>query len=272
MTTHDWSIAGKTVLLTGATDGIGLALARELDERGARLLLHGRDGTRGKRLLADLDGDHAWYPADLASLARVDSLTATVMKNEPRLEVLICNAGVYRTELEHSAEGFELTWAVNHLAHFLLVNRLVYLLARSEPSRVVIVASMAHRFTDGIPLEDAANPTRYDAGEAYARSKGANIAFTLELARRLTGSGIAVGCLHPGVISTKLLHAGFGPGGEPPRRGALRVLRLADELDAAELHGRYFENDRPVEPAAHTRNPELQRGLWERSEHWTGLA
>lgn len=272
MTTHDWSIAGKTVLLTGATDGIGLALARELHERGARLLLHGRDEAKGRRLLADLDGDHAWYPADLASLARVEALTETVMKNEPRLEVLICNAGVYRTGLEYSTEGFELTWAVNHLAHFLLVNRLVYLLARSEPSRVIVTASMAHRFTDGIPLEQTVHPTSYDAGEAYARSKGANIAFTLELARRLEGSGIACGCLHPGVISTKLLHAGFGPGGEPPRRGALRTLRPAADLDAAELHGRYFENDRPTEPAAYTRDPELQRGLWELSERLTGLA
>jgi NAD(P)-dependent dehydrogenase (short-subunit alcohol dehydrogenase family) len=267
----------ETILLTGATDGIGRAAARRLAADGVRVLAHGRDPAKGRELLAELRAlapqtEPAYYNADLASLAAVEELADALIKQEPRLDGVIANAGVYLNERENSAEGYEKVFAVNQLAHFLLINRLVYPLARNEPARIVVVASLAHGFVDELPSGELADPSSYDALTAYARSKGANIAFTLELARRLTGSGITCTCLHPGVIGTKLYHAGWGSGGAAPEEGAARLVHAARVAEAATVHGRYLEDDQPVEPAAYTRDPGVQRELWRLCERLSGLA
>ncbi len=268
-------MSSQTILVTGATDGIGRQAALELARQGARVLLHGRDERRGRAALEAIrraSGNDAleFLQADFASLGQVRALAADVRARHPRLDVVIHNAGVFMRERRLSQDGFELTWAVNHLAPFLLNALLVDTLQRSAPARVVTVSSATHQRAQ-IDFDDLQAERRYDGYRAYAASKLANVLFAFELAERLRGSGVTSNALHPGVIDTKLLRAGFGAGGAGLAEGAATPVYLAASMEIANVTGRYFVDQReaPASPAAH--DQALRRRLWGVSERAVGL-
>lgn len=274
-------MTGKTVLVTGSTDGIGRETARELARLGARVLVHGRSEERvsaALRYVAETAGhdEPQGFVADFSSLEQVRRLGVEVWEATPRLDVLINNAGVFSLTYELSQDGYELTLAVNHLAPFLLTNLLIDRLVASAPSRVVDVASGVH-FSARLDFRELAvgdpqgrGERRYDPHEAYAQSKFCNVLFTYRLASRLRGAGVTANCLHPGVISTKLLRAGFQGGGQPPQEGARTPVYLASSPDVAEVTGRFFVNREPRRSSALSYDAETQRRLWEVSARLVG--
>lgn len=233
------------VLVTGATDGIGRETARQVAARGAREIVHGRSAARAEAVRASLPGEHPPVAiADFSSLAAVRAMGETLAAGEP-IDVLLNNAGIYAPRLETSAEGLELTAAVNYFAPFLLTHLLLDRVAASELRRIVNVSSMTHFGAHLDPDTYGEPPARYDAYAAYAASKLANVLFTVELARRVADRGVTVNALHPGVVGTKLLHAGFGGmGGASPSAGARTSVMLALDADVAGVTGRYYDAGR----------------------------
>ena len=271
--------SAPTVLVTGATDGIGRATAVELARRGATVLVHGRDPARGRAVVDEANalpgapGDAELLLADLASLAEVRRLADAVRARGKRLDVLLNNAGVALrgTKRQLSVDGFELTFAVNHLAHFLLTTALLDELRASArgnggDARVVNVASELHA-SGRLDFEDLQGERRYSGTDAYARSKLANVLFTRALARRTADTGVTANALHPGVIKTKLLREGWGSsGGASVERGAETSVYAALAPELRGVTGRYFANRReaPMAPAAE--DDALADRLWEESE------
>jgi len=258
----------KTILITGSTDGIGLATAKDLAMRGHGLVLHGRSE---KKLMHACDEVRAVAPeaslqtvcAELGDLAAVARMAHELSNNLPRLDVLINNAGVYMTERTASHDGFEMTLAVNHLAHFLLTNLLLPLLRRSAAPRVVTVSSMVHA-SGRIVFDDMNGEHGYNGYQAYANSKLANALFANELARRETW--LTSNSLHPGVIGTKLLHEAFSMQGDTVAEGARTSVYLATAPEVANMTGRYFDDCSAVAPAAQTQDRLLAQRLWAWSE------
>ena len=266
---------GKTVLITGSTDGIGKQTAVELARMGATVLIHGRDAARAKAAADEVreaggGKDVAIYIADFSRQDEVRRMAGEIIGAEPRLDVLINNAGVYMTRRELTTDGIEVTFEVNHLAAFLLTNLLLDLLRRSAPSRVVTVSSVAHQYGSDL-YEDALRGKNFDPYGAYATSKLANIHFTFGLARRLSGSGVNANCLHPGVIDTKLLRAGFTSTGKSLHTGASTPVYLASSSDVERVTGRYFVNRSVAQPSPKARDQVAQERLWSLSEDVTGL-
>jgi len=226
---------GKIVLVTGPTDGIGKETALGIARMGARVLLHGRNAEKGRRVQKEIrekSGNDRieFFLADLSLQREVRRLAAEVEKEHDRLDVLVNNAGVFMRVRRLTAEGIETTFAVNHLAPFLLTNLLLGHLKKSWPSRIATVSSIAHRDAqvDWSNLQGERRFDGYDAYDAYSLSKLGNLLFTYELSRRLNGSGVDANALHPGVVRTKLLRAGFGDyPGDDPRKGAMASIRLA---------------------------------------------
>lgn len=271
------TMEGRTVLVTGATDGIGKETAAVLAGRGARVIVHGKDPGRCESARQGIVRLHPGARvdievADFASLAEVRALAGRMRERYPALHVLINNAGVYMTQRTVSADGVETTFAVNHLAHFLLSLLLLDLLRRSSPARIVTVSSIAH--TRGSPVfSDLRGEGKYDAYSAYALSKLANILFTVELAGRMNGSGVTANCLHPGVIGTKLLHAGFPAiEGATTADGAAMPVYLAAAPEVAGVSGKYFVNGKEQRSSGDSTDPRLRRELWKISEQLSGVA
>ena len=267
----------RTVLVTGATDGIGRETARQMAASGWRVLLHGRSRERGEReatRIARLTGNAAVevVEADFSSLEAVRGCAERLRNRLERLDVLVNNAGIYERTRRLSRDGFELTLAVNHLAPFLLTNLLLPLLKKSAPSRIINVSSVAH--TRGrLDLDDVQLEHGYSAYGAYAASKLANVLFTYALAGRLAGTGVTVNCLHPGVIDTKLLREGFpGAGGSTVGDGASGSVYLATSPEVERLTGRYFAGGRERDSSPESHDRLLQERLWELSAKLTGLA
>lgn len=199
---------GKSVVITGGTAGIGLASARELTRRGANVILVGRDPGRGEAAVATIQrtvpgASVAYLAADLSSQQQVRALAAALSERLDRLDILINNAGAMFGKRTLSADGIEMTFALNHLAYFLLSHLLLDLLGRSGAARIVNVASQAHR---GVRLDfdNLQGQRHYSAWRAYKCSKLANLMFTYELARRLQGSSVTVNALHPGFVATDI--------------------------------------------------------------------
>lgn len=277
--THDEDFASRmnttTVLFTGSTDGIGRQCALELAKSGATVLLHGRDGSRGKSVLEDIrkvsgNANVDLVIADFRSLAHVRRMAAEILDKYSRLDVLVNNAGTYLRKHEMTEDSFESTFAVNHLAPFLLTNLLLDLLKKCAPAKIINVSSMAHQ-QGRFDVTNLQAEKHFDAYGAYALSKLANLMFTYELARRLEGSGVTVNALHPGVISTKLLRAGFGSfGGRPVKDGADRIMHLIRMPHDANVTGRYFVDDKEAVSSTQACDPRLQKELWLLSEKLTG--
>ena len=260
----------KSVLVTGATDGIGRETARQLLERGLHVLVHGRTERKAT--------DHAqalvrgqqramatpvW--GDLSSMEQVTALARQVREHAPALEVLVNNAGVFERSRRLTADGFEMTMAVNHLAPFLLTRLLLPAVTAAPAARVVTVSSMAHQ-SGQLDPDDLMPARGYDGYEAYASSKLANILFTHALARRLAGTTVTANALHPGVIDTKLLHAGFEMRGASVQQGARTSVYLAVSEDVAGVSGKYFVDCREATPSRLARDDRLAEALWVQSE------
>jgi NAD(P)-dependent dehydrogenase (short-subunit alcohol dehydrogenase family) len=256
------------ILITGATDGIGLETAKELARRGHALVLHGRNEEKTRRardaVLQVAPGaiiDTAC--ADFSDLEAVARMARELSGRLPRLDVLINNAGVYMPRRVLSRTGAEMTLAVNHLAHFLLTRLLLPLLRNSSDPRVITVSSVAH-MSGRIEFDNLNGEHGFDAYHAYANSKLANALFSFELARR--EPHVCANCLHPGVIDTKLLHAGFSMAGAPVAEGARTSVYLASSPEVKGVTGKYFERCAAVSPSPLALDRELARKLWEWSE------
>jgi NAD(P)-dependent dehydrogenase (short-subunit alcohol dehydrogenase family) len=260
----------KTVLVTGATDGIGRETARELLEHGLRVLVHGRSERKAVSCAEELGrttqtGKATPVWGDLSDMQQVAALAAQVTALAPALDVLINNAGVYEQRRRLSVDGFEMTMAVNHFAPYLLTRLLGPTLSAAPAGRIVTVSSMAHESGD-LEIDDLAFARGWDAYDAYAASKLANILFTRALAKRLEGTRVTANALHPGVIDTKLLHAGFAMKGAPVEQGARTSVYLATSDKVAGVSGKYFIDCRDKTPSRAARDDGLAEALWSESE------
>jgi NAD(P)-dependent dehydrogenase (short-subunit alcohol dehydrogenase family) len=266
---------GRVVLVTGATDGIGRETALALARMGATVLLHGRNVEKGEAALAQIrqatgSPNLESYAADFSSQKQVRALAEAVRRKHDRLHVLINNAGVYMNERRLTEDGLETTFAVNHLAPFLLTNLLLDLLKAGAPSRVIAVSSGTHQ-SGRIEWDNLQGEKRYEGYSAYARSKLANVLFANELAERLKGTGVTSNSLHPGVIATNLLRAGWRGGGASVQQGAQTPVYLASAPEVEKVTGQYFVNRQAVMPSASARDRALQAELWRVSEQLVGL-
>jgi NAD(P)-dependent dehydrogenase (short-subunit alcohol dehydrogenase family) len=257
----------KTILVTGATDGIGKQTALELARLGARVLVHGRDKDKGARVLDELNRETcneklALYIADFSSLADVRRMAADVKREQSHLEILINNAGNFYKERQLSQDGFEMTWAVNHLAPFLLANLLLDLVKESAPARIITVASSAHYSVKAVDWHDLQAEGGYDGSDAYALSKLANICTMNELARRLQDSQVTVNSLHPGVIDTKLLRNSYALDGASVEEGAQTSVYLASSPEVEGLTGKYFSRMREKTPSELVQDLDNQKKFW----------
>lgn len=274
-----------TVLVTGATDGIGRATAMELSRRGVRVLVHGRRAEKVDRTVTEVAGvaagagvpPPAGLVADFASLAEVRRLSAEVGRHTAHLDVVVHNAGVYRTSRHLTMDGFEETLAVNHLAPFALTYGLRGLLRASAPARVVTVASVAHLrgriHLDDLNLEHGwEDPDDPRSGyTAYAQSKLANVMFALALARRWRDDGVASLAVHPGVVSTKLLRTGFGITGTDAVHGAATSVWAATAPELEGVTGAYLSESSIVESSRASHDQGVQEALWSASARMVGI-
>ena len=273
---------GKVCVVTGASSGIGRATALGLAAQGATVVLICRSEARGAAVLEEIErrsgtGSATLLAADLASQRQVRRVAAAFLARFDRLDVLVNNAGIAGagTRVE-TGDGLERTFAVNHLAPFLLTGLLLERLTESAPARVVTVSSAAHRFYP-IDLDDLQGERRYAGFSAYCRSKLANVLFTHELVRRLEGSGVTANCLHPGVVATGLFRDApswlrflfASPLLRTPEGGADPVLHLATAPALAGVTGQYFVRRRPARPSRAARDAEAARRLWAASEALT---
>ncbi|MGH3322167.1 MAG: SDR family NAD(P)-dependent oxidoreductase [Streptosporangiaceae bacterium] len=276
---------GPVSVVTGASSGIGRATARGLASRGGQVLLVCRDQNRGESAADEIrrtTGNERVdvEVADLAAQASVRALADHLSARLDRLDVLVNNAGMVFGRREVGPDGIERTFALNHLGYFLLTRLLLDLLRRSAPARVVNVTSKTH-MAGRIDFDDLGGETRYDGMRAYNQSKLANVLFTVELARRLEGSGVTVNCVHPGVVAS-----GFGrdaaglmrfglrlarPFLRSPERGADTVVWLATAPAVEHTTGGYFVDRAERKPSPASRDETTARRLWEVSEGLTGL-
>jgi NAD(P)-dependent dehydrogenase (short-subunit alcohol dehydrogenase family) len=269
-------VKDRVVLVTGATDGIGKQTALELARMGARVLVHGRSPERCRATLDEIreSGGRAeaeYFVCDFASLRQVREMAAQVKARHDRLHVLVNNAGVQLRERRLTEDGLELTFQVNHLAPFLLTHLLLDLLNNSAPARIVNVSSSSHQ-SARVDFSNLQGEKRFDGYGAYCLSKLGNVLFTFELAERLPGTRVTANCLHPGVIDTKLLRAGFGPGGGSLEEGAETPVYLASAPELEDVTGRYFARRREAPSSTASHDAQLRREFWRVSEVLAGLA
>jgi retinol dehydrogenase-14 len=280
-------MAGKTCLITGANSGIGKATSAALAGMGAKkVVMVSRDRTKGESARAEIleksgrkNEEIELMICDLSSLKSVRGFAAEYKRMHDRLDVLINNAGLILAKRTVTEEGFETTFVVNYLSHFLLTNLLLDLLKASAPSRIINVSSDAH--TGGhMNFDDLQGETRYSGSRAYSQSKLAQILFTYELAKRLEGTGVTVNAVHPGAVATNwgrksagalsVVLAIFHPFELSPEKGADTVVYLASSPEVANVSGKYFTKRKAIESSLESRNEEDARRLWEVSEHLTG--
>jgi NAD(P)-dependent dehydrogenase (short-subunit alcohol dehydrogenase family) len=274
------AMAGRVVVLTGASSGIGAAAALELGRLGATVVPVGRSLDRLAAVAQQLDaaGGRAAEPqvADLASLAQVRALAQRLLARCARIDVLVNNAGTVTARGARTPEGYGKTFAVNHLAPFLLTGLLLERLRASAPARVVTTSSAEHRRGRIDPRTLARDQRAWSPLRAYRNSKLANVLFTRELAGRLHGSGVVANCLHPGGVRTELgrelplaMRLGWKLASRSfvdPREGARTLVYLAADPEGARHSGEYFEDYRPAPASALANDEQLARELWQESE------
>lgn len=277
------SMEGKTVLITGATSGIGRVTAKSLAVMGAKVVVLGRDAEKGKELQAEISSltgnkDLEFILCDLASLDSVKKAASEFRSGHYRLDVLIDNAGGINGKRMVTADGFEYTLGVNHLAHFLLTNLLLDLLKSSAPSRIVVTSSSAQDLGH-IDFDDLMAERKYKFLKVYGQSKLANALFTFELARRLQGMGVTANCFHPGAIRSgfvkgmggvaKVLSPLVGIFEHSPKKGAETQIYLASSPEVEGVTGKYFVKKKVKQSSAESMNEEAAKRLWKVSEELT---
>src|SRR5215207_11134828 len=265
--------AEATILVTGATDGLGKRVARELAAKGTTVLVHGRSPERLEATLEEVRSQTSSqkvgsYLADLSSLVAVRDLADRIISEYDRLDVLVNNAGIIVQERKESEDGYELTFAVNYLSHFLLTSLLLPLLKDSAPARVVNVASAGQ---SPIDFDDPMLERGYDAMRAYSMSRLAQIMFTFELAERLSGTGVSVNALHPAsLMDTKMVQDTFGYTMSTVEEGADATVHLAASPELEGVTGRYFDGTREARAGGQAYDKEARQTLWELSEELCG--
>jgi NAD(P)-dependent dehydrogenase (short-subunit alcohol dehydrogenase family) len=284
---------GKTVVVTGGNSGIGFETAAALSEMGARVLVTARNADKGRAAVgriteraeaAGKGGSAQLVVFDLADFASVRRGADDVLGQAPRIDVLVNNAGLVLSERTETVDGLEATFATNHLGPFLLTNLLLDRIRASAPARIVNVSSTAHSAArKGIPFDDLQSTRRYRTMRVYGQSKLANILFTLELARRLQGTGVAVNSLHPGTVRT-----GYGADGDAkgflafgikisgpfflsPAKGARTSIYLACSPEVEGVSGEYFVKCKARRPKRQANDREAAERLWRVSEELVGL-
>jgi retinol dehydrogenase 12 len=275
---------GKTIVATGATSGIGEAAALALAGMGARMVLVARDEARGRATMLKIEAKapglgHALHLADLSSMAETRKAGAAIAMSEKRVDVLINNAGALFSRRRMTLEGLEMTFALNHMAYFVLTEALRDKLVASAPARIVSTASAAHEGA-ALDFNDLQSASGYTGLKAYGRSKLANILFTRELAWRLAGTGVTANCFHPGVVATRFGSSSGGAVGlvipflRPffisPEKGADTLVYLASSREATSTTGAYFVKRRIAEPSRAARDEGEAKRLWEASEALAG--
>jgi NAD(P)-dependent dehydrogenase (short-subunit alcohol dehydrogenase family) len=271
-------MAGKTVLITGSTDGVGRYVAMQLAADGAKVLIHGRDKARAETLSEEIaragGAAPAFYQADLSSMADVRQLADAVLADHARLDVFISNAGIgSRTqggaERRQSADGYELRFAVNYLSGFLLAHLLLPLLKTSAPSRIVNVASLGQHPID---FDDVMLTKDYSGSRAYAQSKLAQIMFTIDLAHQLEDSGVTVNSLHPATyMNTTMVREGGITPISTVEQGGDAILRLAAADDVADKTGLFFNGMREAQANPQAYDNAARKRLRDLSLELTGL-
>ena len=277
---------GKVCLVTGATSGIGQVTAHELARLGARVIIVGRSSEKCARTVEQIRAATGAASveslvADLSSLAEVRRLAGQVRERSPRLDVLVNNAGAMFRKRAESVDGIEMTLALNHLSYFMLTNLLLPLLEQSAPARIVNVASDAHKGVS-INFDDIQAKQHYSGWKAYQRSKLANILFTFELARRISGTGVTANTLHPGFVRTNFLQV-FDDARAgwfirriadliaiSPEQGARTSIYLASSPEVEGTSGRYFVKEKPAVSSPQSQDEAAAQRLWKVSEDMIG--
>ena len=275
---------GKTIVATGATSGIGEVAALELARMGARVVIVARDEGRAKATMRKLESaapglGHRVHLADLSSMAEARRVGAAIAGSEPRIDVLLNNAGAMFAERRLTTEGLELTFALNHMAYFVLTQALREKLVASASARIVSTASNAHQGAS-LDFNDLQSAKGYSGFKVYGRSKLANILFTRELARRLAGTGVTANCLHPGFVATQFGNSAGGWTSRliplakafalSPEKGADTIVYLASSPEVDKETGEYFVKRKITAPSLAARDDAAAKRLWEASEALAG--
>lgn len=278
----------KVVVVTGGNTGIGKEAARGLSRMGARVALACRDLDKARRAAEEISketgGEVRVFSLDLADFRSIRACAEELLAAYPRIDVLLLNAGLFLGDRRETKEGFEATFGINHLGHFLLTDLLLDRLKESAPSRIVVVSSDAHRRAKhGLTWDDLGRTRKYAGFDVYSESKLANILFARELARKLEGTGVTVNALHPGFVATEFGRGGDVPGllgklvalaqvfARTPQRGAETSIYLASSPNVANVTGEYFVDGRATKPNRAARDDAAARRLWDESERLVAI-
>lgn len=276
----DWK--DKVCIITGATSGIGREAAFDIARKGIHLVLPVRNMSKGMTLkneIAKQTGNQQvhLFECDLSSMDSIRKFCDDFLQKYNHLHILINNAGTWETRRKESADGIELTLAVNHLAPFLITNLLLNRMKKSTPARIINVSSKAH-IRGNLNFQDLEGKNSWSSFGSYANSKLANILFTRELARRLNGSGITANSLHPGVVDTRLYHkmpsfltSFFRLFMISPSKGSETIVHLALSPEVQQVSGEYFYKKKVRKPARQALDDTAARRLWEVSCEYTGI-
>lgn len=264
----------KVILITGSTDGIGKEAAIKFVEMGVHVIIHGRNQKKAEMIMNEIEKktnlhNMSTLYADLASIDQIATMVDDIYKKFDQLDVLINNAGIYRPQRQLSHDGIEETFAVNYIAPYILSNRLVKLLKKTNSSRIVNVVSEVQ--TNQLDFNNLQFETGYTGVKAYARSKTCLVMYTYLLADKLKKYNITVNCLHPGIINTKVLDAAMGMVGSPTSVGADTLIHAATSSKLEGITGKFLDMKR-IQPSKDiTYNKELQEKLWQKTEKLIGI-
>jgi NAD(P)-dependent dehydrogenase (short-subunit alcohol dehydrogenase family) len=278
-------VQGKTVVITGATSGIGEVAACGLAQQGARIVLVARDRGRGEQTLKRLEliapgRNHVVHYANLSRLAEMRRVSEEIAASEARIDVLINNAGAIFGTRQVTGDALELTFATNHMAYFVVTNLLLERLKATPGARIVSTSSDAHRRAK-LDFDDLQSEKGYSASGTYGRTKLMNVLFTRELSRRLAGTGVTANCLHPGFVATRfgdasggLMSLGLRAAKKfalTPEEGANTIIYLASSPEVEGVSGKYFHKCKQVLPTAQAQSDGDARRLWDISAELSGV-